>query len=74
MKSFKNLCMMNVLIVGIKDCVNGVMNQFLIIIANIIVIIGFIVVYGKGNDYVIALEMFDNMLEVNTIKESATLL
>ena len=31
---------------------------------------GFIVVYDEGNDYVIALEMFDNMFEVNTIQES----
>ena len=33
---------------------------------------GFIVVYDEGNDYVIALEMFDNMLEVNIIQELAT--
>ena len=32
---------------------------------------GFIVVYDEANDYVIALEMFDSMIEVNTIQELA---
>ena len=31
----------------------------------------FIVVYDEGNDYVIALEMFNSMIEVNTIQELA---